>query len=175
MIKAILFDIGEVVIYEDFLSFFKKIEKKHKLPPETLYKSILHIDEWDQYNRGKITEEELIKAILEKTHIEKDVIDYVKKWRTTIISPVPEVVKLIKKLKKNYKVFSLSNVDKETVKFVQKKWKLYYIFDGNVLSCDVGMIKPEKEIFDYALKKAGVTKDEVIFIDNYGKNIDAAE
>jgi len=174
MYKAIFFDVGEVVVYEDFLGFFEKIEKEHNLPPKTLYMTILHIGAWDEYNKGKISQEKLIEDILHTKYIEPDIIAKVKRWREDILSPMKDVVQLVKKLKRNYKVYALSNVDKDTVKYIEDKWKLYDIFDGRILSCEVGMIKPDKDIFDYALKLAGVKKEEALFIDNYGKNTRAA-
>lgn len=175
MIKAILFDIGEVVIEEDFIGFFAKLEEERKLKTKTLYKSILHVDAWVEYNKGMITEDQLIDSIVKKKDVDRELLEYIKNnWRK-ILSPNKKIVDLIKKLKKNYKVYALSNVDKETVKYIQDRWKIYDIFDGEILSCDIGMVKPDKDIFDYALKVSGCKNNEILFIDNYGINIRAAE
>ena len=43
-----------------------------------------------------------------------------------------------------------------------------------VKSCDLGLIKPDKKIYLYAQKMAGVAPSEILFIDDYEKNTAAA-
>ena len=48
-------------------------------------------------------------------------------------------------------------------------------FDGIVLSGTIGMVKPERDIFDYTLKKFGLKGSESLFIDDSSLNIKGAE
>ena len=49
------------------------------------------------------------------------------------------------------------------------------LFDGVVISCEVGMRKPEPEIFAHAAKLIGLPADACVFVDDVQANIDAAE
>lgn len=48
------------------------------------------------------------------------------------------------------------------------------LFDEVVISCDVGMRKPHKEIYEYTLKKLKVKPEETVFVDNQEWNLIAA-
>jgi epoxide hydrolase-like predicted phosphatase len=49
------------------------------------------------------------------------------------------------------------------------------MFDTVVISGEVGMRKPEREIFELVLKRIGLPADECVFIDDMAHNIVAAE
>lgn len=48
-------------------------------------------------------------------------------------------------------------------------------FDPVIISCDVGMRKPEPEIYKLMLQKLGLQAEECIFVDNRSDNIAAAK
>ena len=47
-------------------------------------------------------------------------------------------------------------------------------FDGVVVSADIHMIKPDREIFEYLLKKYGLRAEECLFIDDMQENVEGA-
>ena len=47
-------------------------------------------------------------------------------------------------------------------------------FDGQVVSCDIKMIKPEFGIYNHLLDKYNLKADETVFIDNSICNVEAA-
>jgi len=47
-------------------------------------------------------------------------------------------------------------------------------FDQVTFSCDLGVIKPEREIYDYALRGLGVAPAEALFLDDREENIAGA-
>lgn len=175
MIKAIIFDIGGVSIYDNPMPFFSKLEKKHGVSKEKIYKYTFDTNEWTkQYNKGLISEKELWKRLESKGILKKEILNEIRKnWRSFLKS-IPGTIKIVKKLKKKYKVYALSNVDKGTVAYMKKQYKIYNLFHGVALSCDVGMVKPEPGIYKFVLKKFNLKHNECIFIDNRPKNIRGA-
>ena len=49
------------------------------------------------------------------------------------------------------------------------------LFDGVVISGDVGMHKPQPEIFVLGAERAGVTPEECVFVDDLRENCEGAE
>ena len=47
-------------------------------------------------------------------------------------------------------------------------------FDGVVVSSDVHMVKPDREIFEYLLNKYGLKAEECLFIDDMQENVEGA-
>jgi len=86
-----------------------------------------------------------------------------------------DVVSLVRDLKKHYKVAGLSNSQPAFFRDIMEKFSLGGLFDDVVVSSEVGLIKPNKEIFDFILTRLGAAPYETIFIDDRESNVAAAE
>ncbi|GHH81147.1 hypothetical protein GCM10018793_37980 [Streptomyces sulfonofaciens] len=49
------------------------------------------------------------------------------------------------------------------------------LFDAVVISCEVGMRKPEPEIFHHTARQLGLGPGECVFVDDLGRNVRAAQ
>lgn len=86
-----------------------------------------------------------------------------------------EVIDIINELKKNYQIAMLSNSPADLINGIIDDNNLRQYFDEIIVSGEVGMVKPDPEMFEYALNKLFVKPDEVIFIDDSIINTEAAE
>ena len=91
-----------------------------------------------------------------------------------MFSLIPSVLKIMKRLKRNYKLVLLSNTDIMRYGFIKEKFPEVQVFDEYVLSYDVGFMKPHPQMYRQALKKAEAGAEECVFIDDTEKNIEAA-
>ena len=80
-----------------------------------------------------------------------------------------------KKRHKNYRVISINNEGKELNDYRIQKFKLHRCFDAFISSCEVGMRKPDPEIFQLALGIAQVSSDECLYIDDRLLIVEAAK
>lgn len=134
---------------------------------------------WDQEARdvdeGKITTEKFLKNVFEKLKSDKDV-DQCKKYYWDSYEPHDDVRNFAKKLKKNFEIVFLTNFGDGFSEF-NKRWKMEEIFDKDKIfvSADLGMIKPNEDIYLYVLGKINKRPEEVIFIDDKQENIDTAK
>ncbi len=175
LIKGIIFDIGGVVVDCRFKSFLERFEKISGMSKEELYSKIVDNRYWEMFEKGLLSEEDFKQKLENDMKMSHDLVELISsEWRK-ILKPIPETIKIIKRLKKRYKIFALSNVDFKTVEYCRKRFHVYDIFDGVVLSCEVHMRKPEKDIFLYTLESMKLKPEEVVFIDNYPKNIEGAK
>ena len=44
-----------------------------------------------------------------------------------------------------------------------------------MFSCEVGFVKPERQIYDHLLLKLAVPASQVLFVDDVGDNVEGAE
>lgn len=86
----------------------------------------------------------------------------------------PALLKEIKTLRKKCKVGLLSNVGVGFWKRFSKEETEVY-FDDVVLSYQVGLVKPDAEIFKLATERLDVSPSECVFIDDDERNVRAAE
>lgn len=85
------------------------------------------------------------------------------------------VYEIIDNLKqRNYKVAICSNTS-HIHKFINIINKIYEPFEIKVLSCDVGISKPNPQIYKLTLNKLKITPKEAIFIDNSETNTNSAK
>lgn len=64
---------------------------------------------------------------------------------------------------------------KEWVEYCELTYDYHKLFDKIVYSYEVGVSKPNKDIFLSLLKKLKVKPEQCLYIDDYIKNIDAAK
>jgi HAD superfamily hydrolase (TIGR01549 family) len=98
--------------------------------------------------------------------------------KNTILSHAyEETESSLKDLKKEgYKLILIADTDNHSVSQVLDKFKLKEYFDEIILSCDVGHVKTEPEMFEIALEKTGLKKDEVVMVgDSIPTDIEGAK
>ncbi|MCC6261078.1 MAG: HAD family phosphatase [Anaerolineales bacterium] len=101
---------------------------------------------------------------------------YYENWEKCIDGQIDGSVEILRRLKaRGYFMYGLSNWSAETFPTAYKKYPFFKLLDDYVLSGDVKLIKPEAEIFRYALKKFGKAAEECLFIDDSEPNIRAAK
>lgn len=175
MIKGIIFDIGGVLVDVKIKSFLQQFVKEAGLSKESLYSMIILGEEWEKFEKGMITEEELKDKIENDHGIDPSLMDKMAgDWRSSIKS-IPETISIVKKLMGRYKLFALSNVDENTTKSCFNRFDFQKLFDEVILSFKVHMRKPDPEIYEYALKRMGLKPEETVFIDNYPPNLPTAK
>lgn len=81
-----------------------------------------------------------------------------------------DILNLISNFKSNnYKVYILSNNNKDAIKYLKDKNVLNV--DGYVISCDCHLIKPDKKIYKELFNKYNLKPNECYFIDDRKENI----
>ena len=170
MIKAILFDFGGVIsVYGRFRPFSEYFAKKHNLNAEQVH-DIIHAS-WEPARLGKTKPEEFWESIAKLSgqdwkEIRQEYIDF-HGFR-------PEMLELIKKLHKHYKIGLLSNQIKDWMCQVIEKYDLAPHFDAFIISYNEGKAKPDPAIYITAAERLGVKPEECLFIDDLEKNIPSA-
>ena len=84
---------------------------------------------------------------------------------------IDENVKLIKPLKKRYKLYGLTNWSAETLPIAMEKYIFFKDLDGVVVSGDEKIIKPDPEIYEVLLNRYSIDAESSLFIDDNADNI----
>ncbi len=166
-IKFIVFDYGGVIAPEALSHrFSEKLSKKTGVDEKiilTIFKKNLK-----RFELGKVSCENFWRNFSKTTGIEQVVARNV---LFSIVRPKKQMLKLVWKLKKEYKTVLLSNNIRDVSRRLVKKHQMKRYFNMLFFSCYIGKIKPEKHIYKYMLKKLNASPNEVVFIDDKKKNI----
>ena len=175
MIKAIIFDIGNVIYKFDNKKFIEKISEHSKKSSDELYDLIYKTELVKKYESGKITSQEFYTTAKKICAIEISEEKFREAY-TNIFTPITKTFDLIKKLKndKNYKLALLSNTSEWDYEIAIEPF-IKDLFEKAILSYKVKSIKPEKEIYIQALSELNFKAEECIFIDDLEKNLEPAK
>ena len=177
MINAIIFDFGDVFIN---LNKEAPIIEFEKLGLQNWPDDLKELN--TEFEKGKISELEFINGF--QKHLPNASIDEIRYAWNSIIpdSPMPLYrLEFLQLLSTKYRLFLLSNTDEIHVdKFQHKTGMTFYrdfyqCFEKVYFSFELGMRKPESEIFNYIIKKHELSPKRTLFIDDNGDNTAAAE
>lgn len=166
MIKAVIFDFFGVLVGDGFESTYRSAGG------DPIKDKIFIQELLDQTNRGRITTEEFRKRICRKLGIS------VENYQKAIQQAEQinfDLLDYIKMLRMSYKTAILSNVNRGGLERRIKRETLDEFFDDLVVSGEVGYIKPEKEIYQMAADRLGVSTEECVFTDDRQSYVEAAK
>ena len=167
--KNIVFDLGGVVFARDprkfepeFIKFFSYI----LLPQMPRF--------WEEYDRGVVGYEQVVTDLADYNNCDRELAD--KNLRRSILTQEEIVATkaLVADLKAaGYKLYVLSNMSLEFIEFLRKT-EVYKYFDGEVVSCEEHVVKPDAEIYRRLVERYGLDVSETLFIDDRKENVEAA-
>lgn len=79
------------------------------------------------------------------------------------------------KIRPFYKVALLSNITKNSMDNFFTYEQQQGLFDVSVLSCDIGLVKPDPEIYQFTCQKLNIKPGEAIMVDDIYNNCLGAE
>jgi putative hydrolase of the HAD superfamily len=175
MINTIIFDFGDIFINlekEAAIAEFKKLGLDG--PNEEL----LSLN--DLFEKGKINEQQFIDGF-QKYIPEADVHAIRKAWNSVIGEFPLYRLEFLQMLSHKYRLFLLTNTDAihisrfEHMVGISFFSDFYQCFEKVYYSFEMGMRKPDAEIFNYIIKKHDLSPKRTLFIDDKKENTDAAE
>lgn len=174
MINSIIFDFGDIFINLDKeapIAAFTKLGLKEWT--EDL--KILNIS----FEKGKISELQFIEGF--QKHIPHASIDEIRSaWNTVLLDFPLYRLEFLQMLSQKYRLFLLSNTDAIHIDTFQHNAgitfyrEFYQCFERVYFSFELGMRKPDAEIFNHLVKKHDLTPKRTLFIDDKKENTDAA-
>lgn len=73
-----------------------------------------------------------------------------------------------------YRVFGLTDNVREIVAHLKVRHQFWDVFEGAVVSAEIGLLKPDPAIFRHLLQTFGLNAAETAFFDDFQVNIDGA-
>ena len=167
--KNVVFDLGRVVFAQDpakSTAEFKQFFSYVSLTPMPQF--------WTDYDMGVLSIDQVAEELAAYRGVEPE---FAREMISIAIGKqetIRPTEKLIDELKAaGYKLYVLSNMSREFIDFLRKQ-RVYENFDGDVVSCEVGIVKPMPEIYDLLIERFDLDPAETIFIDDRKENVDAA-
>ncbi len=170
-IKLVIFDLGGVVINYSEDLYVKKLSKETGAPAEKISRLLMRLD--PLFDSGKISLKEFESKMAKSLKISKSSVKWAESFYE-LSSLNMGTYRIMRKLRKRYKVVILSNISMPryyaSLKIIRKDCCERYF-----ASCFLHMRKPERRIYMYVLGKMSAKPEEAVFIDNLRRNVRGAE
>jgi len=174
-IKAVLFDVGNVLITWHPENLFRKV-----IPDDArrayFLETVVPMD-WHMNHDAGVTFAENRKGPLERFPDFADEIHaFDTRFDEMLGEPIPETLAVAEELHaKGVPLFALTNMPQEKAQMVFSKIPVWRHIRDVVISGDEKIMKPDPAIYELALKRMGLTAPEVFFTDDSVANIEAAK
>ncbi len=175
MIRNIIFDFGAVLIPIDekrSWDAFRLLGGRPELEDQ--------LEIFRDFETGKIPTREFLHKIqpfFKRRIFPSDLADA---WNNTLDPLPPAVVPFLKKLKKDYRLFLLSNTNELHIQRIREEAGPFLFnqflkkFEKVYFSYEVGMRKPDKDIFERVLKENDLNAEETFYVDDGEGHIESA-
>ena len=174
MIDTIIFDFGDIFINLDKQGTINSLKK-------------LGLSQWNEdlnqlnlsFEKGQISEENFLLGI--QKHVPNASIDEIlSAWNAVLLDFPLRRLEFLQILSKKYRLFLLSNTDSIHIETFERESgtsfysDFYQSFEKVYFSFEMGMRKPDTEIFNFLLKAHNLTAKRTLFVDDKIENTDAA-
>jgi HAD superfamily hydrolase (TIGR01509 family) len=172
---AIVFDLGGVLIDWNPRNLYRKMFDGDEQAMERFLAEVCTL-EWNaRQDEGRSFADATTELIARHPDKEWLIRAWFDRWLEMITGPIDGTVEIISELKKaEHKVYALSNWSAETYPLARQRFSFFDCFDRVVISGEIKLVKPNREIFDHLLEKIERRAEECIFIDDSLTNVNAA-
>jgi putative hydrolase of the HAD superfamily len=180
--QAIIFDYGNVLDIPDdwtaWLAARDTLAAEHGLSGQALWEKLFKDEPWQQVKRGKISEQEYWNTVLQPLNYADEAAQrqFASRFFVGRERVHPEMLALLRELRLHYRLAILSNTHiYEMERWLVEQRGLAGLFELVISSAQVGMAKPDAEIYQLTLERLGLQPHEALFIDDLVRNTSVAE
>lgn len=164
-----LFDIGNVLLAFDFEPSMKSLVPSNHPNPAQLVDQLLA--KKNDFESGKISVSDYTKWALHTLESSASEKEFHSAWQNIFTPNFPmwEVVQQLHS--QGHRLILFSNINGIHAPWIFEQHSSFSLFHGAVLSHEVGSIKPEASIYEYAIREYGLTPERTYYIDDLPANI----
>ncbi len=174
-ITTIFLDIGGVLLHLNIEPLLDELSRVSGLSPEELWRDRGN-SAYHAFERGEITFEEYHDRVFRSPaggHL-LPLERFKELWLGVPGRPTP-VVDLLPTLRRQAQVFLLTNTNEVHFSRLYSDYDFMGRVDGVIASHLVGYRKPAREIYEFALRKAGCATGNALFVDDFKENVATAQ
>lgn len=172
-IRAILFDMGNVLLFFNAKISSQAFSEAVGLPEEKIWELFFVSELERRYTKGEISSRDFYNQV--SCHFMKKINykTFSRLWND-IFTENSEMDGLLKKLKKHYPLYLISNTNDLHFEYIKNNFAITKHFKGFFPSHEVGHRKPNPEMFQHVLKEIKLKPQETIFVDDIIEFVESA-
>lgn len=175
-IKAIIFDLGNVLVGFDHRIAVRRITKHTSKSEREIYDLFFDSGLTREFEKGKTAPGDFFKQVKSLLELKLSFKEFLPIWNEIFFSK-PETEEFIVSLNSGLKLVLLSNINKLHYDYIRNAFSsaIALFGPGNVIpSYITGFIKPEREIYNLAIRKTGRRIENIVYVDDRRDLVEAA-
>ena len=173
--KNIVFDLGNVLFRFDPKEILDDLFEEDLLKKKII-KDVFKTKIWADLDRGTISYNDACRIWLNNNPALKDELMLLLESWHKYLTPIEENISFLYRLKsKGKNLYILSNFHEHAFNYITARYSFFELFDGMVISYQVKLLKPEKEIYNLLIENYNLIPEQTIFVDDSLENVKAAE
>ena len=174
-IRAVIFDIGRVLIRVDLSRAMAGLSQAIPLTPEELWKALQNDPHWMDWQEGRISPRDWHLHITKRLGGALSFDEFTTAWNSALDPKPIQSEEFLSGLAKKYKMAVLSNTDPIHMANEEGRYEFFRHFPVRIYSYRVGASKPNPLIYREALRGCKVSAQEAVFIDDVAAYVEAAK
>jgi putative hydrolase of the HAD superfamily len=172
MIRAFLFDIGNVLLKFDFSRAMKKTLALSAVQDAATATAL--IDQMKLgYEDGRMDRAAFLRGVFDVLRYRGTEGEFVSAWEEIFTVNEP-MVRLVEALHGRYPLYLLSNTSDIHREYVFRRYPFFGCFSAGTYSYEARASKPGREIYEIACRAHGLVPEATFFIDDLRPNIETA-
>jgi len=175
-LRAVIFDIGRVLIRVDIQRVKSALAQGLPFTAEELWSAIEKDTRWPDWQEGRMSPRDWHLHLCKRFNLSLDFEQFKNVWNSALDPEPIHKASLFARLSKSHRLGLLSNTDPIHVEKLESTYDFFAYFPKTVrtYSCSVGASKPNPLIFREALRACKVRAEETIYIDDILAYVEAA-
>ncbi len=171
--RALLFDIGRVIVRVDLNRALEKLGAGAKLSAEQVWAAIQADPLWNDWQEGRIAPHDWHVHLARRFGLSLSFEEFCAVWNSSLARETILSDDLFARLGARYHLGLLSNTDAIHIAYMEANFSFIRHFPSRVYSCSAGACKPELAIYRRAIREVGVPAEQVLYIDDEPKYVEA--
>jgi glucose-1-phosphatase len=172
--RAILFDVGRVLIQVDIARAAAGLAAGLTLSPAELWSAIQNDPHWQDWQEGRMDPHAWYEHLSKRLGISIGFEQFNVVWNQAL-HPEPLLdTGYLAGLAKRYRLALVSNTDPVHVAHIEASYHFIVHFPVRIYSCSIGASKPNPLIYREALRGCRVRAEEAVFIDDLAAYVESA-
>ncbi len=174
--RAIIFDIGRVLVRVDIRSVKASLAQGLSLTPEELWSAIEKDTRWRDWQEGRISPHDWHLHLCQRLGIPLNFAQFTAAWNLALDPQPIHPQRLFEELSGRYRLALLSNTDPIHVAHLESSYDFFQYFPKSrrIYSCSIGASKPDAMIYREALRVCKVRAAEAVYIDDIPAYVEGA-
>jgi epoxide hydrolase-like predicted phosphatase len=171
--KAAVFDLGKVLVDFDYSIAARRIAARGKLTVLEIAAYINRSPLFVEYESGRVTTQQFFDEIRRITGFQGDLAEFSNCF-ADIFTAIEPMVQLQAELQqRGMAAYAFSNTNDLAVAHIRRTFPFYSKFDGCILSCEHGVMKPDAGLYEVVERQSGRRGAEILYLDDRPENVAA--